>query len=240
MFSGFCQKAFFSHPLTTWKLIFILGCSQFFYIYIYFFMSGRAQPLRTYLIRPGPPNKTSPLINSKLTHLGVCLTPAESLFVLRHSLISGVNDFISESCPWLWVIYSRGGFPGDILEMSFPQSRKHSLAKKFPFWQTTEFQEMYVWVRKSFASRSQWQWLSLEWWELFNILERWEDADWLKKDVGVYATVYEMMRTCCIACGALLSALWWSQWEGNLRKIEGNTCICIADSFRYVAETNTR
>ena len=29
------------------------------------------------------------------------------------------------------------------------------------------------------------------------------------------------MRTCCIAQGTLLNALWWPKWEGNKKKKKG-------------------
>ena len=46
------------------------------------------------------------------------------------------------------------------------------------------------------------------------------------------------MRTYWLSQGTLLSALRWPKWEGNLKK-RGDICIYIADSFCYVAETNT-
>ena len=46
------------------------------------------------------------------------------------------------------------------------------------------------------------------------------------------------MRTCCIAQGTQLSALWWPKWEGNPKK-RGYMYMYIADSLYCTAETNT-
>ena len=45
------------------------------------------------------------------------------------------------------------------------------------------------------------------------------------------------MRTYCIAQGALLNVLWWSEWEENPKG--GDICICMADSFHCTVETST-
>ena len=50
-------------------------------------------------------------------------------------------------------------------------------------------------------------------------------------------THYDITRTYCIAQGTLLSALWWTKWEGNPKT--GDICIHTADSLWCTTEINT-
>ena len=43
-----------------------------------------------------------------------------------------------------------------------------------------------------------------------------------------------LVRTCCVAQGALLNTPWWPEWEGNPRKRA--SCMCMADSLRCTEE----
>ena len=66
----------------------------------------------------------------------------------------------------------------------------------------------------------------------------WDElGDW---DWHIYTIMYKidkLMRTCCIAQGTQLNALWWPKWEGHVKR--GDICVCITDSLCCTVEINT-